>query len=395
LPTSADGTVIVEHVWKRFRADAGEARLNAQLIRVGRRLVGKEQQWTWVLKDVNLEVKPGETVGLIGINGSGKSTLLKIISHAMYQTNGRCDTYGRIGALLEVRGGINPQLSGRENIYMFGSLLGLSRRQIAQRFDTIVEFAEVSTAIDRQVKFYSSGMQVRLGFSIAAHLDADILLVDEVLAVGDANFQQKCLQRISEVVASGTTLLFVSHDLAAVEAMCDRAMWLTESMVRAAGPTRAVLAQYREAIEEHAALASGTDDGALRVLKTEVTGPDDGPPRPGEAAKIRLVLRGPEGTSAFLFVGVSQGPAMPIFVTRHAVKLPSGEFEVRCLIRNLPIPKGRYYLWLSMISRKNGEPVQGWAPVGHFDVFGAITDTPPKGVLVLSPVYVDATWESS
>ena len=271
MPTSADGTIVAEHLWKRFRADRGRPRLNDQLAKIGKRLSGKERDFRWVLKDVNLHVEPGGTLGLIGINGSGKSTLLKIINRTMYQTAGRCDTYGRIGALLEVRGGIHPLLSGRENIYMYGTILGLTRKQISARFDTIVEFAEVEDAIDRQVKYYSSGMQVRLGFAIAAHLDVDILLIDEVLAVGDANFQQKCLRRISEVVAGGTTLLFVSHDLAAVEATCDRAMWLTESVVRASGPTREVLAQYRGSIEEHAALVTSDEPGA-RVLKVEVNG---------------------------------------------------------------------------------------------------------------------------
>jgi len=394
LPTSAKGSIVVENVWKRFRADRAKPRLNDQLAKIGGRLMGHERQWRWVLKDINLEVEPGGTMGLIGVNGSGKSTLLKVISHTMYQTAGRCETNGRLGALLEVRGGIHPLLSGRENIYMFGTVLGLSRKQVAARFDTIVEFAEVSDAIDRQVKYYSSGMQVRLGFAIASHLDADILLVDEVLAVGDANFQQKCLRRISEVVADGTTLLFVSHDLAAVEAVCERAIWLTDAAVKAAGPTRDVLTQYRGAIEEHAAMTVPSTS-SLRVLKVEVTGPDQSLPQSGADAQARLVLSAPEGGDARFFIGVSQGTAMPIFVTRQYMKFPAGDFELRCLIRNLPLPKGVYYLWLSVAGPADLLANQPWKPVGSFDVFGPTAVEPPKGVLILSPVYVDATWDLS
>ena len=395
MPTSPDGTIIVEHLWKRFRADRGKG-IPDHIVRLGRRLRGQRRGFRWVLKDINFEMEPGDTMGVIGVNGSGKSTLLKIVTRAMYQTAGRCEVHGRIGALLEVRGGINVTLSGRENIYMFGSLLGLSRRQINERFDTIVEFAEVSDAIDRQVKYYSSGMQVRLGFSIAAHLDVDVLLVDEVLAVGDANFQQKCLTRISEVVANGTTLLFVSHDLAAVEAMCKRAMWLTQATVRAAGPTRAVLGQYRGSIEEHAALASAAVDGSsLRVLKAEVTGPDGGMALSGEDLEVRLTLNSAQAGRARFYIGVSEGTAVPVFVAMHHTPFPAGDFEMRCALAHVPLPKGHYYLWLAAEGGAGKSAMQPWKPVGSFDVFGPNPVNLPQGVMVLSPVYVPATWELS
>jgi ABC-type polysaccharide/polyol phosphate transport system ATPase subunit len=394
LPTSADGTILVENVWKRFRADRGKPRLNDQLAKIGKRLSGKERDFRWVLKDVNLHVEPGGTMGLIGINGSGKSTLLKVINRTMYQTAGRCSTYGRVGALLEVRGGIHPLLSGRENIYMYGTILGLNRKQISARFDTIVDFAEVEDAIDRQVKYYSSGMQVRLGFAIAAYLDVDILLIDEVLAVGDANFQQKCLRRISEVVEQGTTLLFVSHDLAAVEATCERALWLTDAAVRAAGPTREVLAQYRGSIEEHAALAS-TDESGARVLKVEVTGAEGGPATSASDAMARLVVSATKAGKAKFIIGVSQGTAMPIFVIRHEMDYPAGDFEIRCLLEGLPVAKGHYSLWLAMLDSQDLSNIHGWRPVGSFDVFGPSAIRPPQGVMVLSPVYVEARWDLS
>ena len=165
--------------------------------------MGGRKDYRWVLKDVSVEVEPGGTLGLIGVNGSGKTTLLKIISKVTYQSAGYCQVEGRLGALLSVTSGIHPDLTGRENVYLYGAVLGMRRKITHERFDQIIEFAGLTDAIDRQVKFFSLGMQMRLGFSIAAFLEPDILLVDEVLSVGDANFQQKCIARIEEVGFDG------------------------------------------------------------------------------------------------------------------------------------------------------------------------------------------------
>jgi len=395
LPTLPEGTIIAEHVWKRFRADRTQPRLQDKVQRLGRRLKGERRSYRWVLKDINFKVDPGGTLALVGINGSGKSTMLKVISRVTYQTAGRCDTSGRIGALLEVKSGIQPMLSGRENIFLYGNVLGLTRKQVAQRFDTIVEFAELNDSIERQVKFYSSGMTVRLGFAIAAHLDPAILLVDEVLAVGDADFQRRCLQRISEVVSDGTTLLFVSHDLQAVEAMCDQAVWLADAEVRAAGPTREVLAGYRSAIEENAALASAGDD-LIRVLKMEGSAPDGGDVTTGGDADIRLVLNSATADHARFYFGVSEGPAMPIFVLWKDLPYPQGDFELRCRFKQLPVPRGQYFVWLAVIGPlRKKRPYVRWKPVGSFSVQGPSVVTPPKGVMALSPVYVDSDWTIS
>ena len=347
MPTSPDGSIVVDQVWKRFRADRTRPRLHDQLSSIGRRMRGQGRGWRWALKDVGFDVAPGGSMALIGLNGSGKSTLLKIIGRVTYPSAGHCEAIGRIGALLEVRSGINPLLTGRENVYFYGNILGLSRKAIAARFDEIVEFAEIGDAIDRQVKYYSSGMQVRLGFSIAAYLEPDILLVDEVLAVGDANFQRKCLERISEVVASGTTLLFVSHDLAAVEAMCERAVWLDHGVARAQGATREVLNLYRSSLTDEEALAASTD-GLMRILKVEVADADGGGLRTGSDAEVLMTIRAQEAGEGRFFVGVSEGTAMPIFVTAHDAAFPEGDFELRCSLRNLPLPRGRYHLWTSM-----------------------------------------------
>ena len=207
-----DGTIAVDGVWKRFRADRQDTRVNAHVHRLGRRLRGDAVGWQWALQDVSLRAEPGEAIGLIGANGSGKTTLLRLVNRVMYPYAGRVSVHGRVGALIEIRAGLHPELRGSENIYFFGSLLGLRRSEIAADFDDIVAFAELEHAIDRQVKFYSSGMQMRLGFAAASFLDPAILLVDEVLAVGDSAFQQRCLACSADLLIAGTTLVFVSHD---------------------------------------------------------------------------------------------------------------------------------------------------------------------------------------
>ena len=277
---------------------------------------------------------------------------------------------------------------------MFGSVLGLSRRDLNERFDAIVEFAELSDAIDRQVKYYSSGMQVRLGFGIASHLDAEILLVDEVLAVGDANFQQKCIRHISDVVANGTSLMFVSHDLAAVESVCENTLWLSDAVGRAYGPTREVLAMYRESIEAQAALTSEVTS-ELRVLKVEVRGPDDGTPQTDEDIDIRLVLNAPAAEEGVFTIGVSEGTAVPIFVIKHRTAFPAGDFELNIHLRDLPLPKGHYYVWLALEGNRTLRSAQLWKPIAFFDVFGPRVVAPPKGVMIPAPIYVYSDWELS
>lgn len=396
MPTLAKGTVHAEHVWKRFRADRTLPLFQDQIKLFGRWLRGHHRDYRWVLRDVNLHVEPGKSHGLIGVNGSGKSTLLKMICQTTFPSAGTVTAVGRIGALLEVRSGIHPDLSGRQNVYLYGNILGLSRSEIAARFDDIVDFAEVGDAIDRQVKFYSTGMAIRLGFAIAAFLEPDILLVDEVLAVGDARFQQKCLQRISEVVANGTTLFYVSHDLPTVEAVCDQAMWLADSHVRADGPARDVVALYRASVEEQAVLLTSHDTG-IRILKIEVTGPDGGAIRSGDEVNLRIVAESEEALFGAFHIGVSQGTAMPVFVLRYASSFPEGQFELRCRLHNLPLPKGRYSVWGAMRApHGSGSKVSlPWQPLVSFDAFGPDVIRPPSGVMVLSPVYVPADWELS
>ena len=207
----------------------------------------QQRETFWALQDVSFEVKQGEVVGIIGRNGAGKSTLLKILSRITGPTAGEVVLYGPVGSLLEVGTGFHPELTGRENIYLNGSILGMSRGEIRRHFDAIVDFAEVEQFLDTPVKRYSSGMYVRLAFAVAAHLNPQILIVDEVLAVGDAAFQKKCLGKMSEVAdQEGRTVLFVSHNMTAVQTMCRRVLWLQRGRITAEGPPADVVPRYQE-----------------------------------------------------------------------------------------------------------------------------------------------------
>jgi lipopolysaccharide transport system ATP-binding protein len=203
-----------------------------------------ETETLWALKNVNFEVGRGECLGIIGRNGAGKSTLLKILSRITEPTRGRAELFGRIGSLLEVGTGFHPELTGRENIFLNGAVLGMRRSEIAAKFDEIVAFAEINKFLDTAVKHYSSGMYMRLAFAVAAHLEPEILLVDEVLAVGDAEFQAKCLGKMGAVASEGRTLLFISHNMAAVQALCERTIWLEEGLIREEGPSHRVVENY-------------------------------------------------------------------------------------------------------------------------------------------------------
>jgi ABC-type polysaccharide/polyol phosphate transport system ATPase subunit len=385
-----EGTIAARHIWKRFRADRNRMLLRDELERLLHRVTGKGgDRWRWALRDVNLSVAPGESVGLVGINGSGKSTLLKILTRVMYPYAGQLELSGRVGGLIEVRAGIHPDLTGAENIYLYGSLLGLPRKTVAKRFDSIVGFADLEQAVNRQVKFYSSGMQMRLGFAVAAFLEPDVLLVDEVLAVGDSTFQQRCLERMRTVLAQGTTLVFVSHDLASVEATCERGVWLNDGLIVADGPVRQVLGEYRQAIEETAEAAPPTS-GPIRLLKATAAGERGGMPVTQGPFEMTLRLESDMVRTGSVCVGVSEGPATPFFLSRRELQLVSGETEVRVCLPRLPLPRGRFYCWVGVQDVK-GNDLLPWHPAIHFDVAGPDLDIAPRAVVRLAPIHVEAT----
>lgn len=205
---------------------------------------GKGPTHVWALRGVSFEVEPGEVVGVIGRNGAGKSTLLKVLSRVTEPTRGTVDLWGRVGTLLEVGTGFHSELTGRENVYLSGAILGMSRHEVRRKFDEIVEFAEVERFIDTPVKRYSSGMLMRLGFAVAAHLETEILLVDEVLAVGDAEFQQRCMGRMGSFAQEGRTVFFVSHNMGAINRLCPRTLFLSDGGIAEDGPTSQVITDY-------------------------------------------------------------------------------------------------------------------------------------------------------
>jgi lipopolysaccharide transport system ATP-binding protein len=258
-------------------------------------LQGDEVEEFWALKDVSFEVKQGEVVGIIGRNGAGKSTLLKILSRITEPTQGRVVLAGRVASLLEVGTGFHPELTGRENIYLNGAILGMTRREIASKFDEIVEFAEVEKFLDTPVKRYSSGMYVRLAFAVAAHLEPEILVIDEVLAVGDAEFQKKCLGKMDEASRrEGRTVLFVSHNMGVVTSLCPTAIWLDGGSIRERGAAREVVSNYLSRCTDREQIVQLTElprdqwvqDDRLRLLSVEWV--SDLPLRHGEPAKVRI-----------------------------------------------------------------------------------------------------------
>lgn len=244
-----------EGLGKQFRISAGQRmkyttlrdRLAGALQRNGARMGATRpaaETTFWALRDVSFDIKHGEVVGLIGYNGAGKSTLLKVLTRITEPTRGRAAIYGRVGSLLEVGTGFHPELTGRENTYLNGAILGMKRAEIDRKFDEIVAFAEIEKFIDTPVKFYSSGMYVRLAFAVAAHLEPEILIVDEVLAVGDVRFQKKCLNKMQDVGQEGRTVVFVSHSMPAITRLCTRAILLNQGVVAEDGPTANVVAAY-------------------------------------------------------------------------------------------------------------------------------------------------------
>jgi ABC-type polysaccharide/polyol phosphate transport system ATPase subunit len=274
--------VEAENLAKRYaigeRADAYQTLRDTIASAFGGRRSGRPAQELWALRDVDLSVEEGEVVGIVGRNGAGKTTLLKILTRITQPTTGVARTKGRVGALLEVGTGFHQELTGRENVYLNGAILGMSKRDIQARFDTIIEFAGVARFIDTPLKRYSSGMQLRLAFAVAAHLEPDVIIVDEVLAVGDIEFQRRCLGKMSELTGSGRTVLFVSHDVGALGRLCSRAIWLEAGRIVSDGETKAVLREYLSALGEPSTRIDFTQRraGPVQLLSVEAHADRDG-----------------------------------------------------------------------------------------------------------------------
>lgn len=288
-----DSVISVDGVSKRFRLyHERNQSLKSVLMRRGR----VRYDEFWALKDVSFEVRPGMTFGLVGHNGSGKSTMLKCIARILRPEKGRISVDGRMSALLELGAGFHPELSGRENVYLNGSILGMSKRQLEQKFDEIVGFAGLERFIDMPVKNYSSGMYVRLGFSIAINVDPDILLVDEVLAVGDEEFQRKCLERVADLREAGKTIVVVTHALGTVRNLCDEAIWLENGVMREIGPGGDIADAYLGQVhvdreEDESGHGTRWGSGDIRIVGVDLHGPNGQPTeqiRTGDEVTFRL-----------------------------------------------------------------------------------------------------------
>jgi lipopolysaccharide transport system ATP-binding protein len=262
----SDVAVLADGLAKRYRIGeykAGYETLRDTVAHGARRVMRLEprapHEQIWALDDVSFEVRRGDVVGFIGRNGAGKSTLLKILARITPPTRGRAEIHGRVGSILEVGTGFHPELTGRENIFLNGSILGMSRREIRRKLPQVIEFSGIPKFMDTPVKRYSTGMYVRLAFAVAAHLDPEILIIDEVLAVGDFEFQQRCMGRIEDISSSGRTVLFVSHEMQSVSRLCETAYWLDAGRVVASGPSEVVVADYLQAQSGAASERSWSD----------------------------------------------------------------------------------------------------------------------------------------
>jgi ABC-type polysaccharide/polyol phosphate transport system ATPase subunit len=323
----------------------------------------------WALRHVSLDVASGETLGVIGPNGAGKSTLLKLLSRITAPTEGEIRIRGRIAALIEVGSGFHPELTGRENVFLSGTILGMRRREIARQLDSIVDFAGIGRFIEEPVKWYSSGMYVRLGFAVAAHLDADVLLVDEVLAVGDAEFQGRCLRRIHDLRERGTTIIFVSHDLGTVERMCRRAILLQHGSIAADGDAREIVTRYQRSVggEPGSGGKSSAGDGPLAITGLRVfdgSGVECGVAKTGDPIAMELAVRAVEhvrdAVAEVKLYSYAEGTLL--FECRtpaEGIELSPGAHVVRFDVESLGLLPGAYTLG-AIVRRAGASRAADW-----------------------------------
>jgi len=352
----------VEGLSKQYQIGAREAFYETLRESLMKTLSGsrsrKPAEFIWALRDVAFEAAPGDVIGVIGRNGAGKSTLLKILSRITEPTTGRIDLYGRVGSLLEVGTGFHPELTGRENILLNGAILGMRRVEILRKFDEIVAFAEVEKFVDTPVKRYSSGMYLRLAFAVAAFLESEILLVDEVLAVGDASFQKKCLGKMRDVSHSGRTVFFVSHNMAAVEGLCNRCLFIKEGQLVGDGSPHELITRYlaAEAVPENAIRAltqhPGRPGGKSTIMRTVSLRSQSGLAasaiRMGEGLSIRVEFSGAPRFRPNINICVKNYFGVPVFTAstrvqkQYQISDVTNAGEIICHLRDLPLLDGTY-----------------------------------------------------
>ena len=349
----------------------------------------------WALRDINIQVKRGETFGIIGHNGAGKSTILKLLSSITAPTSGKITINGRLSALIEVGSGFHPELTGRENIYLNGSILGMGRREISEKLDSIADFGDIRQFLDVPVKRFSSGMYVRLGFSIAAHLNPHILLLDEVLAVGDASFQKKCLERISDLKKAGTTIVFISHDLGAVERICDRVLLLRRGEVFACGDPHEVIAEYQshtDASNLNVTTAWLTSETAeIRSLTFDDVDRLGAPVRTGDplSARVEFAAQVPIADAVFeILFYTADREVLCQFSTESSgdsLSLKPGVGVIEFLCPEIGLPPGLYYTDVAIKERGAAEAI-------HWQYQSAMLRIDP-GKAIVGKFYLPHSWK--
>jgi len=419
--TMSNISIRVENLSKRYRIGQREPykalrdtlthalHLPFQVLKKENDRAGSHEKYIWALKEVYFEVEHGEVVGVIGRNGAGKTTLLKVLSRITEPTEGYAEITGRVGSLLEVGTGFHPELTGRENVYLNGAILGMRKAEIDKKFDEIVDFSEVEKFIDTPVKFYSSGMQTRLAFAVAAHLEPEILLVDEVLAVGDAAFQKKCLGKMSDVAREGRTVLFVSHNMGAVRTLCTKGCLIENGKILLQGKVDEVVSLYLRKCQDLTSaisLAKRTDrrgNGSLRFTSVKLLS-RDGEEIAAQSGKDLVIAidyvtdsqseKHAEVSLAFtdlygqrLFTCLSRSSHQGGFL-----RLP-GKGQIRCIIPRLPLLPGRYNvsrLWCK-IGAQMADDIQDafHIEVAAGDFFGTGKLNPEDG----GNVVIDHGWE--
>jgi ABC-2 type transport system ATP-binding protein len=372
----SDSPIVVDEVWKTFRIFTDRSTTLKQAII--RRRSGEKFEEFWALRGVSFEVPHGSTFGIVGSNGAGKSTMLKVLARILVPDRGSVQVNGRLSALLELGAGFHPELTGRENIFLNGAILGMSRATLTKRFDDIVGFSGLEQFIDNPVKTYSSGMYARLGFSVAVHVDPEVLLVDEVLAVGDEQFQRRCQERMAEIRASGKTVVFVSHGLGQLQQLCDHALWLDHGAVAKIGKTEDVVDAYLASVTtEYRVDTLGRQRTGTREVELEATlEPSDengGGIVTGHGAVIRFSWNAHEPIDDVIFGftfrnmdGIAVGGAVTAFDL--PIERIDGTGVIDYVIPSMPLLPGSYHMSAAVIARHSGHVYDHSPDMVKFDV---------------------------
>ncbi|SMC04400.1 ABC-2 type transport system ATP-binding protein [Sulfobacillus thermosulfidooxidans DSM 9293] len=373
-------TIVVDHVWKQFMLRRDRADSVGQLLT---RMIPKRRRKApaepfWALKDISLNMPAGTSFGIVGNNGSGKSTLLKILTRTMSPTRGHIHIEGRVSALVELGAGFHPDFTGRENVYLNASILGISRRAIEKKMDDIIDFAEIRPFIDTPVKYYSSGMHARLGFAVATSVEPEILIVDEVLAVGDEAFQQKCMDRIFHMKREGTSILLVSHDLSSIERLMDQAIWINKGVMQKSGLPRDVVLAYRQSV-----LDQNPQNPAEEFTTSEVKRDSEGPLQlqqafvrsrdkiidtllSGDSLNVVIVMEnhGPDAFRGHLSLALRRPDGLEIasfstLLDGTPVIFPQGTVRVSLNMPELYLTAGQYEMSVTLYD-DNGRRLREW-----------------------------------